>query len=92
MAACLPPKRRSNVGLETSVVYRFDTGPTFIDTDGLTYHPPEYHHNQGVNLSSVIFAIFRRADLWLLGHGERPHVYHSTLTAPTSSFKNQNVR
>ena len=50
------------MGLETSVVYRFDTGPTFIDTDGPTCHPPECHHNQGVNLSSVIFAIFSVRD------------------------------
>ena len=46
------------MGLETSVVYRFDTEPIFIDIDGLTCHPPECYHNQGVNLSSVIFAIF----------------------------------
>ena len=46
------------MGLETSVVYRFDIGPTFIDTDGPACHPPECHHNQGVILSSVIFAIF----------------------------------
>jgi len=51
-------KRFAKMGLETSVVCRFDTGPTFIDTDRPTCHPPECHHNQGVNLSSVIFAIF----------------------------------
>ena len=47
-----------NMGLETSVVCRFDTEPTFINTDGPTCHPPECHHNQGVNLSSVIFVVF----------------------------------
>ena len=31
---------------------------TFIDIDGSTYHPSKYRHNQGVNLSSVIFIIF----------------------------------
>ena len=46
------------MGLETSVVYIFDIGPTFIDIDGPTCHPPECHHNQGVNLSSVIFVVF----------------------------------
>ena len=54
-------RRFAKMGLETSVVCRFDTGPIFIDTDGSTCHPPEYHHNQGVNLSSVIFAIFSRS-------------------------------
>jgi len=54
----LPAGRFAKLGLETSVVCRFDTGPTFIDTDGPTCHPPEWHHNQGVNLSSVIFIIF----------------------------------
>jgi len=42
--------------LETLVVCRFDTGPTFIDTDGPICHPPECH-DQRVNVSSPIFAI-----------------------------------
>ena len=32
------------MGLETLVVCRFDTGPTFIDIDGSICHPPEYQH------------------------------------------------
>jgi len=50
--------RFAKMGLEILVVCRFDTGLIFIDTDRPTCHPPECHHNQGVNFSSVIFAIF----------------------------------
>ena len=54
----LAARRFAKIGLETSVVYRFDIRSTFINIDEPTCHPPECHHNQGINLSSVIFAIF----------------------------------
>ena len=51
-------ERFDYLGLKTLAFDHVDTGPTFIDTDGPTCRPPECHHNQGLNLSSVVFAIF----------------------------------
>lgn len=53
----VPTRRFAKIGLKTSVVYRFDTGPMFIDIDGSTCHPPECHRNQE-SIFHVIFAIF----------------------------------
>ena len=37
---------------------RFAIASTFIDTDGPICHPPEWQHNQGVNLLSTKYPIF----------------------------------
>jgi hypothetical protein len=34
------------LGLETSAIRRFVTGPAFIDTDKPICHPPEWQHNR----------------------------------------------
>jgi len=91
--------RFAKIGLETSVVCKFDTGPTFIDIDGPSCHPTECRHNQGVNLSSVIFAIFsvwtgpintntyQRPIPLFLNRYQRDRGYVLTRTRTNSNFK-----
>ena len=49
------------MGLETLVVCRFDTGPTFIDTNGPICHPPECQRDQIVVLESQFCNFFARS-------------------------------